>query len=238
MVKEEMEKMDERQKKEQSGLDQIMDRRQVLRTMGKFSTIAAFVLAGPTMLIEGCGKDKSVSYNDTAGEPAPDGSTAERAIPLNLGDSAQATIRASDNMVKYYKLTPTQYYDLALITITAVSFVGGSSGLCSLLDSGLNSLTTTDFDGQDTLDFSLESGTYYIKFEALHGGGVVTFNYNLGTPSWDNYNDWSNYSDAWSNYSDAWSNSWTNYSDTWGNYSDSWYNYSDYGAWGNWIESW
>lgn len=37
-------------------------------------------------------------------------------------------------------------------------------------------------------------------------------------------------------YSD-WVNSvWSN--NAWSNYSDTWHNYSDYGAWGNWMQSW
>ena len=221
--------------------DQTVSRREMLQTLGKYSAIAALVLASPAVLLEGCGKDETVTA-PTGGEPPPDGSTPEKAIPINFGDSKEATIRASDGTVKYYKFDSTQYYDVSLVEITAISLIGGSLAKCSILNSSLSEWASTEFEDVATLDFSLDSGTWYIKFEAIQGGGIITFNLRTGTPGgWDNYNDWNNYSDAWSNYSDSWSNysdAWSNYSDSWSNYSDSWNNYSDYGAWGNWMQSW
>jgi hypothetical protein len=226
---------------EKSKFDRIVDRREALQSIGKFSAIAALALAGPSFLLEGCGSDDSVSSN-VVGEPLPDGSSPEQAIPLQFGDSAEATVRASDGTVKYYRFDPSQYYDVSLVDITAVSFIGGTVARCTLLNSNLQEIDYEEFDGTDQMEFSVDAGTWYIKFEALHGGGVVSFSLVIGdSGTWDNYNDWENYSDGWSNYSDGWSNysdGWSNYSDSWGNYSDSWYNYSDYGAWGNWIESW
>lgn len=228
-------------KKKDGLFEKSINRRQVLQKLGKFSAIAAFALAGPSMLLEGCGKDNPVSA--PTGEPLPDGSSPEQAIPLNLGDSAEATIRASDGMVKYYKFDPGQYLELSLVEITAVSFVAGTIAKCSILHSDLTELEIKEFEDIATLDFSVDSGTWYIKIEALQGGGIATFALSIGTPgTWSNYNDWNNYSDAWNNYSDSWSNysdAWSNYSDSWSNYSDSgWHNYSDYGAWGNWMQSW
>lgn len=228
---------DEKQRSEK-----LMSRREVLQSVGRFSLIAALALAGPSVLFQGCKEDKTTNIVGPDTNPAPDGSSPEQAIPINFGGSGEATIRSSDNMIKYYKFNPDQHYDISLVDITAVSFVSGTIARCTILNSSLSEWETQDFDGLDSVSFSVDAGTWYIKFEALQGGGVVNFRLTTETPeTWDNYNDWSNYSDAWSNYSDTWSNysdTWSNYSDTWSNYSDTWSNYSDYGAWGNWMESW
>lgn len=227
---------------EKKQFEEHMSRRKMLQSLGKFSLIAAMALTGPPILFQGCKSDKSTNVVGPDSDPAPDGSSPSQAIPITLGSTADATIRSSDNKVVYFKFTASQYYDVALVTITAVNFVGGTIGLCTILNSSLEEVSTHDFDGTDDFGFSAETGTWYIKFEATQGGGIVSFSFTEGSPdSWSDYNDWNNYSDAWSNYSDAWSNysdSWNNYSDSWSNYSDSWSNYSDYGAWGNWIQSW
>lgn len=234
-----MEKLPEKKKSE---FDKLMNRREVLRSVGKFSAIAALALSGSSLLLNACKKSTNTEIIGPDTEPSPDGSSIEKAIQIDFGDSAEATIRASDGMVKYYKFIAIQNYDLSLVNILAVSFVGGTIVRCTILNSNLEEWDYQDFDDLATVDFSAETGTWYIKFEALQGGGIITFRLAVGTPgTWDNYNDWNNYSDAWNNYSDTWSNysdAWTNYSDSWSNYSDSWSNYSDYGAWGNWIQSW
>jgi hypothetical protein len=220
-------------------LDRLISRRKLLESLGKYSAVAAMILAGPTILFYGCGKEKT-----TQSEPGEfnDGSSPQKAIPIALDTFHDATIRASDGTVKYYKFNTTQSYHSGLISITGLSCVGQTIGKVTLLNSALNVISELEFDDIAGLDIQTEAGTWYIKFEALQGGGIVSFWLYSQSPSeWSNYNDWNNYSDAWSNYSDVWSNysdAWTNYSDTWSNYSDTWSNYSDYGAWGNWMESW
>jgi len=222
--------------------EKLISRREMLQSVGKFSLVAALALAGPSLLFQGCGDKKNEEIIGPDTDPLPDGSSPENAIPINFGNSAEATVRASDNQVVYFKFTPDQYYDVSLVDITGVNFVGGTIARVSILNNNLEEWEAREFEDLATVDFSVNSSTWYIKFEAVQGGGVISFSLAIGNPgTWSNYNDWSNYSDSWSNYSDSWSNysdSWSNYSDSWSNYGDSWSNYSDYGAWGNWIQSW
>ena len=220
---------------------EVIERREMLRRLGRYSAAAAAVLVvPPSWILSGCSDDGS------DGGILSDATSFGSAISLSDGSSySQVSLSPGGQSSAYLKVTNTSAApDEVTLTVSSLSSSGGLTIRIYDSDHEMiweNTIYSAPYGVNILLNTFESYSDVFIVFSRGEEG--VTFSFRLddtSTTSWENYSDWSDsYSDWIDSYSD-WSDSYSDWSDSYSDWSNAWHHaYSDWSnAWGNWMQSW
>jgi hypothetical protein len=213
-----------------------IDRRNFLKNMGKYSTIAAFALSGSSLLVAcgggGGGGSKTTPPEDENNEPPGEENNANFSGAWEVSENWEAGCDFSAGSDSYTVTIEQNNETITGEDSYGYSYTGTMEGSSATLETSWEAKghtikviwnLTKNEDDSLQVDASWivdESCTMQVQVSLAE----VTDGDNGDNP--DDYSDWTNnYSDWNNNYSD-WSNAWKHAYSDWSN------------AWGNWMQSW
>jgi hypothetical protein len=226
----------------------VISRREMLQRIGKFSALAAGVLAAPTSaLVSGCsGVESDRKSGSTTTWQEGDGASVDEALLIKWGDTYR-DVRVEGQTMCFFEFRDSD--GLGEIRITSFD---GDSLICVVNPRNSESEGISfDTDSAVTSEpFRFRSGDILHFGAGLGEGHPVEFTITLqrvnsegdadGGAGYDGGSEWSDSAVEWSN-----APSWTDWNDApaWSDWYDApWSDYSDYNDysdyWGNWMESW